>query len=225
MLKPSPKLLLLESSGPTCSVAVTSGSDILTVKSVSEPNVHSSYLAVFVQEVMQKAHLNFEELDAVVVSAGPGSYTGLRIGASLAKGICYAGNTPLIAVSSLKSIHQSAKTTDICLATVDARRNDAYIALYHDKHELLEEQFVTFDESFKSKLQAANTVYVCGDAAQKCMDNYPELKLQIIENELNASSLLPEALEKYRASKFENTAYFEPNYIKAVHITPPKKKL
>ena len=225
MSKTNPKLLLLESSGLTCSAAVSEGSNILAIKSVQEPNVHSTYLAVFVQEVMEKAQVDFKGLDAVVVSGGPGSYTGLRIGSSLAKGICYASNLPLISVSSLRAIKESSGINGLCLATVDARRNDAYIALYTTEEELLKEQFVTFDEDFKNELQGYHSLAVCGDAADKCIAAYPELSLQLAENELDASSLLPEAIVKFKNKQFEDLAYFEPNYIKAVHVTPPKKKL
>lgn len=221
----TPQLLLLESSGLTCSAAVSSGNQILAMKSINEMNVHSTYLAVYAQDVMREAKLNFNDLDAVVVSAGPGSYTGLRIGSSLAKGICYASGKPLIAVSSLRAVMESANTTGYCLATVDARRNDAYIALYSDKNEVLEEQFVTFDEDFKERLEGHDIIYVSGDASKKCIEAYPELNLHLVENEMDASSLLPEALIKFQKKQFEDLAYFEPNYIKAVHITPPKKKL
>ena len=97
-----PKLLLIESSNEVCSVALSSSENIIQEKWINEPNSHSVYLAPFVDEVMWNAGLSIHELDGVVISDGPGSYTGLRIGCSLAKGICMGANIPLIAVSTLK---------------------------------------------------------------------------------------------------------------------------
>ena len=104
-----PKFILIESSGDVCSVAVSRGSQIIAEKSIQEPNSHSIYLAQFVDDVLKESGLEIATLDAVIIGGGPGSYTGLRIGCSLAKGLCFGSDLPLIACSTLAAFAASAQ--------------------------------------------------------------------------------------------------------------------
>ena len=149
-----PNLLLIESSNEICSVALSQEKSIIQEKYIDKPNSHSVYLAPFVNEVLNNATMSTNELDGVVISDGPGSYTGLRIGSSLAKGICLGAGIPLMAVSTLKGLAKKAlndyPSVDQAIALVDARRSDAYIGVYNQQLKpIIKEQFITINSELK----------------------------------------------------------------------------
>ena len=222
-----PKLLLIESSNEVCSVALSSSENIIQEKWINEPNSHSVYLAPFVDEVMWNAGLYIHELDGVVISDGPGSYTGLRIGCSLAKGICMGANIPLIAVSTLKGLASVAlndyPSVDQIIALVDARRSDAYMGIY-DQHlnPIVEEQFVTINSELR--IEKNNTVVVGSGAIKFINELDKEKELKHTKSALYARDLLSEALQKWAKQDYVDLTSYEPNYIKSVFITKPKSK-
>lgn len=224
-----PTLLLLESSAETCSVALVRNNKVVASKKIVEPNSHSKYLSVLVEEMVRESEIEFNQINAVVVSAGPGSYTGLRIGASLAKGICFGLAIPLISASTLKAIAYAAQSdgTNYYLATVDARRDDAYIALFNQDFEVvIEEKFATIDQELITELSAYQGIKIVGNASQKFSKYIKDLSAEIVEGvTVLAEHLLPESLEKLMNQNFEDLTYFEPNYIKAVHVSKPKTKI
>ncbi len=224
-----PTFLLIESSGETCSAAVSKGREIVAEKWIQEPNSHSTYLASFVDDVLCMAGIKVSDLDAVVVGGGPGSYTGLRIGVSLAKGLCFAANKPLIACSTLRALAAAAlekvPTATRVISLIDARRMDAYLGVFTPNLEALaDEDFITIDERLALDFVQQGAVAV-GSGASKWLRNFGQNE-GIIEAKLilYAHHLLLEAHQKWDRQDIENLAYFEPNYIKSVFVTKPKPK-
>ena len=175
-----PNLLLIESSNEICSVALSQEKSIIQEKYINKPNSHSVYLAPFVNEVLNNARMSINELDGVVISDGPGSYTGLRIGSSLAKGICLGAGIPLMAVSTLKGLAKKAlndyPSVDQAIALVDARRSDAYIGVYNQQLKpIIKEQFITINSELK--IEKSNAV-VGGSGAMKFI-NELDLKKEL----------------------------------------------
>lgn len=225
----SPKFLLIESSGDTCSAAVSDGRQVIAEKSIQEKNSHSTYLASYVDEVLKKSGNEIKDLDAVVVGGGPGSYTGLRIGVSLAKGLCFGAHIPLIACSTLRALAAAAleqePNAQRIISLIDARRMDAYLGVFSATLEpQIEEHFITIDKQLAVDYVQADTVAV-GSGAPKWLDEFGDnLSVINIKSDLYAKHLLPEALEKWEQNSVEDMAYYEPNYIKSVFVTKPKPK-
>lgn len=222
-----PNLLLIESSNEICSVALSQEKSIIQEKYINKPNSHSVYLAPFVNEVLNNATMSINELDGVVISDGPGSYTGLRIGSSLAKGICLGAGIPLMAVSTLKGLAKKAlndyPSVDQAIALVDARRSDAYIGVYNQQLKpIIKEQFITINSELK--IEKSNAVVV-GSGAMKFINELDVKKeLKHSESVLYAKDLLDEAMLKWVKQDFVDLTSYEPNYIKSVFVTKPKSK-
>lgn len=222
-----PNLLLIESSNEICSVALSQEKSIIQEKYINKPNSHSVYLAPFVNEVLNNARMSINELDGVVISDGPGSYTGLRIGSSLAKGICLGADIPLMAVSTLKGLAKKAlndyPSVDQAIALVDARRSDAYVGVYNQQLKpLIKEQFITINSELK--IEKSNAVVV-GSGAMKFINELDVKKeLKHSESVLYAIDLLDEAMLKWAKQDFVDLTSYEPNYIKSVFVTKPKSK-
>ena len=222
-----PNLLLIESSNEICSVALSQEKSIIQEKYINKPNSHSVYLAPFVNEVLNNAMMSINELDGVVISDGPGSYTGLRIGSSLAKGICLGAGIPLMAVSTLKGLAKKAlndyPSVDQAIALVDARRSDAYIGVYNQQLKpIIKEQFITINSELK--IEKSNAVVV-GSGAMKFINELDVKKeLKHSESVLYAIDLLDEAMLKWAKQDFVDLTSYEPNYIKSVFVTKPKSK-
>lgn len=222
-----PNLLLIESSNEICSVALSQEKSIIQEKYIDKPNSHSVYLAPFVNEVLNNATMSTNELDGVVISDGPGSYTGLRIGSSLAKGICLGAGIPLMAVSTLKGLAKKAlndyPSVDQAIALVDARRSDAYIGVYNQQLKpIIKEQFITINSELK--IEKSNAVVV-GSGAMKFINELDVKKeLKHSESVLYAKDLLDEAMLKWAKQDFVDLTSYEPNYVKSVFVTKPKSK-
>lgn len=222
-----PNLLIIESSNEICSVALSQEKSIIQEKYINKPNSHSVYLAPFVNEVLNNATMSINELDGVVISDGPGSYTGLRIGSSLAKGICLGAGIPLMAVSTLKGLAKKAlndyPSVDQAIALVDARRSDAYIGVYNQQLKpIIKEQFITINSELK--IEKSNAVVV-GSGAMKFINELDVKKeLKHSESVLYAIDLLDEAMLKWAKQDFVDLTSYEPNYIKSVFVTKPKSK-
>lgn len=224
-----PKFLLIESSGEVCSAAVSVGDKIVAEKSIQEPNSHSTYLASYVDEVLTEANLKVTDLDAIVVGGGPGSYTGLRIGVSLAKGLCFGANIPLIACSTLRALAVAALEqnpgANRVISLIDARRMDAYLGVYNAELAAeVDEHFITIDEQLAVDYLSNDTLAI-GSGASKWIEEFDlSGKVTHIKSALYANNLLPEALQKWEQNTVEDLAYYEPNYIKSVFVTKPKPK-
>ena len=226
-------ILHVETSAKNCSVALSRDGQLLFNEVDTAGSSHSVKLGVFVDEALKVAERVGQKLDAVAVSSGPGSYTGLRIGVSLAKGVCYALDIPLIAVPTLDLLADEVRRTKqlpanalIC-PLVDARRMEVYTALYSSDCTMLHTvSAVIVDETTFANDLENHPIWFVGDGAEKCTaiirsDN------AIFDGQIVplASSMLPLAEKKYQEQQFEDVAYFEPFYLKDFVATVSKKSL
>ncbi|EAR02200.1 tRNA (adenosine(37)-N6)-threonylcarbamoyltransferase complex dimerization subunit type 1 TsaB [Maribacter sp. HTCC2170] len=212
-------ILNLETATTNCSVSVAKEGEVLALKEHNTPNYsHSEQLHVFVQQVLKEASLSLSDLDAVAVSKGPGSYTGLRIGVSAAKGLCFALGVPLIALPTLKNMAEQARKlkVDYFIPLLDARRMEVYSTVFDNTlTEIRETRAEIIDaHSFQEYIEKGK-VLLLGSGAEKCKE------LLNGENISFNSSLVPSAkemgalsFEKYKEKDFEDVAYFEPYYLK-----------
>ena len=223
------KILGIETSTKICSVAVSDGNKLLALKEEGGEYSHSEKLTVFIQEVLKKAALELENIDAVAVSKGPGSYTGLRIGVSVAKGLCYALNKPLIAVDTLQAMALGEiNKADLCAPMIDARRMEVYTALYDNNNETVQpvSAKIIDDSSFSEELTNKKVVFF-GDGADKCKEILVRNPNAIFsDGGLPSAQYINQiAFEKFNKNQFENVAYFEPYYLKDFVATTAKKLL
>jgi tRNA threonylcarbamoyladenosine biosynthesis protein TsaB len=220
-------ILHLETSTKACSVALSLDGKRIAVKEVlSDDFSHSENLTNFVQNVLDEAGIKMKELSAVSVASGPGSYTGLRIGVSTAKGFCYALGIPLIAIDSLTSLFQVATKTHVnqtVCAMIDARRREVFSAIFDANGKMIKSISAdVLDENTYAEFEPF--VYV-GDGAAKMEEEWQQRNCQADLNvEASASGQVEIAYEKFTLGEFEDVAYFEPFYLKDFLIIPPKVK-
>ncbi len=227
-------ILCIETATAVCSVALINESKILAIKETDEKNAHSSVLNVFVEDIFKQSGISFTALDAVAVSMGPGSYTGLRIGISAAKGYCFALDKPLIAIPTLQSmangfIMSNPTLPDHALLCpmIDARRMEVFTAFYHkDLSEFDPVSAKIIENDSFSTVLAEYPVYFFGDGAYKCKElqlNNPNAFLADSFAH-SAAHMAPLASIRFRQLQFENIAYFEPFYLKDFIAGRPKVK-
>ena len=216
-------ILNIETSTETCSVAVAQDGGIIFEKINNEPNSHTKYLAKFVEEALSFAESHAIPLDAVAVSSGPGSYTGLRIGVSTAKGICYGKNVPLIAIPTLKLLCVKPLLSDdiedenaLLCPMIDARRMEAYTAIYDRAlREVREVKAEVIDATTYNEWLDKGLVYFFGNGAEKCKEFINHPNARFIDNVVpTAKSMLPLAELAIAKGQYEDVAYFEPFYLK-----------
>ncbi|MBR5056772.1 MAG: tRNA (adenosine(37)-N6)-threonylcarbamoyltransferase complex dimerization subunit type 1 TsaB [Bacteroidales bacterium] len=211
-----PVILMIETSTEWCSVAVSEGETIVARRLTQTGRQHASLLAPFVDEVLKEAGLKASDCDAVAVSEGPGSYTGLRVGVSTAKGLCFGAGIPLLAVGTLKVLAmQGAGKADFIVPMIDARRMEVYCAIFDGNGaEISDTEARILDESSFSDLLEKGRVLFRGDGAAKFSEvcHHPNALFDTT-SPLADGMLLP-ALESYKKKEFEDIAYFEPFYLK-----------
>jgi tRNA threonylcarbamoyladenosine biosynthesis protein TsaB len=235
-----PRILLIETTGQSCSVALTGDDRILSLRENSEGMSHATLLTVFIEEIFREHGINGSQLDAVAVSMGPGSYTGIRIGVAAAKGICYATGKPLIAINTLQAMSWGmqeklcneksplANNADLFFCPmVDARRMEVYLSLLNQQHEFVSEiQALILHENLYTEEFKNHPVLFFGSGSDKTRRLIQSPSAHFISGFLNsATHLLSPALQAFRESRFENTAYFEPFYLKDFVATVPKNKM
>jgi tRNA threonylcarbamoyladenosine biosynthesis protein TsaB len=218
-----PLILQIETATSSCSVALAKNGETVAARCINERNIHAEVITLFIEEIMAKAGVSFDDLDAVAVSCGPGSYTGLRIGVSTAKGLCYAADKPLIAVPTLEAMAHGALADfdngsyDLLCPMIDARRMEVYTGVFDKEGERLQSEsaeIITAD-SFSGFLRV-NRLLFFGDGAAKCKPVLSaDLNALFFENFVNnAEHLSKIALKKFLNGEFEDVAYFEPYYLK-----------
>jgi len=217
----SPTLLFLETATETCSVALSKGNEIIASICLDKGNSHTEHLFPFIEQILTQSNCNISELNGVVLSIGPGSYTGLRIGASAAKGICYALNIPLIGISTLQSIvfgairKQKEDQKVLYCPMIDARRMEVFTALFDENGTAITEaEAKIVDEYFFASELENHIIYFCGNGMPKCQPVLQHKNARFIDAPLEASNMLLPALVKYENKEFEDVAYFEPFYLK-----------
>lgn len=223
-------ILQLETATTSCSVALAQDGKTIAFKELSERNAHASHMTLFIQDVLKDAGKTMDQLEAVAVSSGPGSYTGLRIGISTAKGLCYALNIPLIGIETLEAmaagkIGSGSFNEDVLYCPmIDARRMEVYTAVYDNKLNVVSETEAKIldNNSFADFLDTRKLVFF-GDGAFKCADIFDSENAVIVTDFKNsAKDLSSLALEKFKNKDFEDVAYFEPFYLKDFLILKPK---
>jgi len=228
-----PYILIIETATEICSVAVTKGNNLLACKETNKANSHSTLINDFIIEVVEKAELNLNQLHAIAVSEGPGSYTGLRIGASAAKALAYSLNKPLLAFNTLKSLasgivaHYTHNNQFQYISTIDARRNELYMAIYdHQLNEILSPiNYILPNEELNAILTRKKCL-IAGNAAMK-LNDLQDFECKLVNDEISVSAVNAVQLvnQKFLNQNFSDVAYFEPNYIKPFYTTAKKIKL
>lgn len=224
-------ILQIETSTQYCSAAVSRNGETLNLKIAAGQNLHAGSLTLSIDEVMSQAGLQYADLDAVAVSKGPGSYTGLRIGVSTAKGLCYALDKPLIAVDTLKMmadgfLKAQPNHNDLVCPMIDARRLEVYTTLYSPLGDELEPVTAKIidQNSFAAELRASKITFI-GDGAAKCEPILGNSNATFLTENFNtAGNMSAIAFQRFQANAFEDVAYFEPFYLKDFMITVSKKK-
>lgn len=226
-----PTILQIETSTQVCSAAISVDGNTIACKEAMAQNIHAGSLTLFIDEVVKASGLTYADLDAIAVSRGPGSYTGLRIGVSTAKGLCFALDKPLIGVDTLNMMAQGflaqhpAYRGLVC-PMIDARRLEVYTALYTAVGEILEpvSAKIIDSSSFQNYLDAQEVTFI-GDGAAKCAEILSAPNSTFSEANYNsASNMSPLAYKAFCSAAFEDVAYFEPFYLKDFVFTTPKKK-
>ena len=220
------RIILIETSTALCSVALAEGGVVTAYRESSAPKAHASLTAVFIQELLSERELTLADCDAVCVSMGPGSYTGLRVGVSTAKGLCFGSGKPLLAVGTLDTlVAQAASDARFIISMVDARRMEVYTAVFENGRQITETAPAIIDEnSFAEYLEQGPCLFI-GDGAGKCADVIKHPNATFCQCWPKASAMLEPALAAYKEKRFEDVAYFEPFYLKEFVATVSKKKL
>ena len=222
-------ILNIETATKNCSVSISKEGKCIASKALNNGNYsHAEVLHPFIKDVLLEAQITINNLSAVAVSKGPGSYTGLRIGVSAAKGLCFSQNIPLISIETLGSLATAIANNDgIIIPMLDARRMEVYAAVFNEKRESIREiKAEIIDEDSFLEYLSASKVYFLGDAVEKCKGVIQH------ENAVFVDDIFPSAIEmcqlsyeKFIKNDIEDVAYFEPFYLKDFIAVPQKKKV
>jgi len=220
-------ILNIETSTTNCSVALSNSGIVVGLKEDNNPEYsHAERLHVYIDEVLKTAKVTIDQLEAIAISKGPGSYTGLRIGVSAAKGLCYALSIPLISVPTLEALaHQVEAPKGVIIAMLDARRMEVYSAIYDSDYNEIRptEAEVLTSESYDDLLELS-PVYFIGNGVAKTKDIITHKNAQFIEDKLpSAQQMCALSYDKFNKNDFEDVAYFEPFYLKDFIAIPSKK--
>jgi tRNA threonylcarbamoyladenosine biosynthesis protein TsaB len=232
-------ILSIETGTDICSVALANDGELMALRESDEGRDHAKKVALFVDELLRETGVQPSDLDAIAVGKGPGSYTGLRIGVSFAKGMCYALNIPLISVGSLDALSEVARedfdagildiedeewaAARLC-PMVDARRMEVYAQIFDNECKSLSEVVaeVVTEQSFK-KWREAGKLVIFGNGAKKCAEVLTDAIC--VDVSPSARGIVRLAEQAFNDGKFEDLAYFEPFYLKEFLVIPSKKKL
>ena len=229
-------ILCLETSTAVCSVALVDNGNVVALRESLDGQNHAEKITIFIDEVMKEAGVAYKDLDAIATSMGPGSYTGLRIGVSTAKGLCYAMEKPLIAVDTLAAMAHGfnrQRTTDngqqacVLCPMIDARRMEVYSAYFNDKLEKMSEtEALIIDENSFMELKQNHHLYLFGDGADKLVSLFEnEKNITVVEKfHCSAAYMAKLADDAFKNKQFVDTAYFEPFYLKNFVPGMPKVK-
>ena len=235
-------ILCIETSTAVCSVALVDNGNVISLRESLDGQNHAEKITIFVDEVMKEAGVAYKDLDAVATSMGPGSYTGLRIGVSTAKGFCYALDKPLIAVDTLAAMTYgfisqqstvngqqtiSSQLSAILCPMIDARRMEVYSAFFNEKLERISEtKALIIDEDSFMELKQNHHLYLFGDGADKLATLFEDDdNVTVVEKfHCSASYMAALAEESFKNKDFVDVAYFEPFYLKDFVPGMPKVK-
>lgn len=218
-------ILCLETATPVCSVALNDGDQTLSLRECTGQNAHSEKITTFIKEVLDEAVIGYDDLEAVAVSMGPGSYTGLRIGVSTAKGICYAADRKMMAVDTLQAMaygfHGKKKElmqpSDLLVPMIDARRMEVYASIFDAQLNRVQDTsaLIVDGHSFEDLLEG-HRLWLFGDGAPKLKETFKgQENICIIEGFTpSAAYMAPLVNQALKENRFVDVAYFEPFYLK-----------
>ncbi|MFO7829793.1 MAG: tRNA (adenosine(37)-N6)-threonylcarbamoyltransferase complex dimerization subunit type 1 TsaB [Bacteroidales bacterium] len=233
-------ILNIETSTQVCSVSVSDNGMVKGLKESHDEKSHAKYLTVFIDDLLNELNLSIHDFDAVAVSKGPGSYTGLRIGVSTAKGLCYAKNLPLISVNTLQSMayglirkahEKQVSVPDIdqvlLVPMIDARRMEVYSAFFNSKGDFVREvKAEIIDQDAYKDILASQPMIFFGNGSDKIANTINDQNAIFLPGFFTSAVDMVDLSEKnFREQKFENVAYFEPFYLKDFVATKPKKNI
>lgn len=233
-------ILHVETATPICSAALSKDGQLLNIKETNDPKSHATKLSPFIEELLETEEMNVSDLDAISVSLGPGSYTGLRIGVSTVKGLAYGANIPVIGISTLQALTKRVVLDNqndmqklnnnnnlLLCPMLDARRMEVYSAFFSTDLELQREvqaDIITAD-SYMEFLKSGPVAFF-GNGSDKCREIITHSNAHFIPNiELSARYMIQLAEIAFEKKDFLNTAYFEPFYLKDFIATTPKNKI
>jgi tRNA threonylcarbamoyladenosine biosynthesis protein TsaB len=230
-------IICLETSTNICSVALCNSFGVVAIRESSENKSHASQLTVFVKDLLAQEGLRAANLDAVAVSKGPGSYTGLRIGVSAAKGIAYAASIPLIGIETTLSmfygIDETIRTkygidkTSLFVPMIDARRMEVYYSVLTSEGRTVKgiSAEIIDDRSF-SQIPESVRLLIFGDGASKCKQVIKRANVEFADEfRISAAYMYEPVFKSLRENRFEDIAYFEPFYLKDFITSRPKKNI
>jgi tRNA threonylcarbamoyladenosine biosynthesis protein TsaB len=230
------KIMCIDTATDVCTVSIFDADNCLAFRDSGEERSHAVQLAVYIDEVLKETNLKVSDLDAIAVSKGPGSYTGLRIGVSMAKGLCYASGIPLVSVSTLQAMcyglsddFKAANTLNdfyFC-PMLDARRMEVYTAFFnadYSKHQDIRAEIID-DDSFASLLNEKQVIFF-GNGAEKTKQHITHKNAIYFDDYKHSSKYMASiAQQKLKVNKVEDVAYFEPFYLKDFVATTPRKNI
>lgn len=224
-------ILQIETATPVCSVAISNCGETIVVVDAPLPNMHASSLTGLIEQALREAGLSMSQLHAIAVSMGPGSYTGLRIGVSTAKGLCYGLDIPLLAVDTLDAMNggfaktEEANTGSIFVPMIDARRMEVYTAHFNDQGLKTQETQARIIDSNSFDSNSENYI-LFGSGADKFVELFATTKnVAVVSGFLNSGAHLSKlSYDRYELGKFEDLIYFEPFYLKDFIASTPKQR-
>ena len=227
------RIILIETSTSLCSTALVEDGKVVSERISDEPRAHASKTALFVSEMLSERGLKVSDCDAVAVSKGPGSYTGLRVGVSTAKGLCFGAGIPMISVGTLDTLVWQALDENMLpegcryiIPMIDARRMEVYTGIFTPGGKQISPTVARIidPDSFKEQISEGPVLFI-GDGADKCKDTLTSPNAHLIQCCPKAASMMRPAMKALSAKKFEDVAYFEPFYLKEFITTVSKKKI
>lgn len=226
-----PIILHIESATDICSIGISQDERLLAIEEITQFSDHASKITLLIQACLQRAQFTLQDLDAVAISRGPGSYTALRVGVSTAKGICYALHKPLLAIDTLQALahatHLAEPRDALYCPMIDARRMEVYCAIFDAQNRSIQEaQALQIEaETFDAYFQNHQHLIFSGNGAEKCKTVLTTPLAHFQPVLCSARHLIPLALQAFEKQQFEDLAYFEPFYLKPPNITIPRKNV
>jgi len=230
-------IICLETATNICSVALCDSAGVISLRESSELKSHASVLTVFIEEILLENGIKARDLDAIAVSKGPGSYTGLRIGVSVAKGIAYAASIPLIGINTTLSMFwgivrnrkniEDADRNSLYCPMLDARRMEVYYAIYDANGNTIKDisAEIISEDSF-SYIPVSQKIIFFGDGAVKCKELIKRTNTYFADDfRISASYMHVPVFEAFKSFDYEDVAYFEPFYLKDFITSKPRKNL
>jgi len=225
-------LLCIETATERCSIGLSLDGVLLALKNSEQPYSHTARITLLIDDCLKSAGQKMEAIDAVAVSSGPGSYTALRVGTAVAKGICFARDLPLLSVDTLQSlalasVRESDGPQNAYFPMIDARRMEVYAALFDREGRRKEDtrSIILTEDSLQPYFDVGDTLVFSGNGAHKAKQVVRTSKAVFRPIICDAEHLIPLAHEAFQQGNFEDLAYYAPLYLKPPNITKPRKRL